>query len=72
VKFLKKKKSFKGESFETWINELYNFINNLASDTICLLSICHMCDVLNAVMLSIALKEILLIAKDTIDCIPYI
>jgi len=52
---------------------LCNFIDNLPSDTVCLLPTCHMCDVLNAAMLSrIASKEILLIAEDTIECIPYI
>jgi len=45
----------------------------LPSDTVCLLPTCHMCDILNTVMLShIASKEILLIAENTIDCIPYI
>jgi len=45
----------------------------LPSDTVCLLPTCHMCDVLNTVMLSrIVSKEILLIAEDTIDCIPYV
>jgi len=38
-----------------------------------LLPTCHICDVLNAAMLSrTASKEILLIADDTIDCVPYI
>jgi len=41
--------------------------------TVCLLPTCHMCDVLNAAILSrIASKEILLITEDTIECIPYI
>jgi len=69
----KRKISFKGQSFETRLNELCDFINNLPSDTVCLLPTCHMCDVLNAAMLDrIASKEILLIAEDTIDCISYI
>jgi len=69
----KRKISFKSEYFETRVNELCDFINNLPSDTVCLLPTCYMCDVLNAAMLSrIASKEILLIAEDTIDCIPYI
>jgi len=39
----------------------------------CLLPTCHMCDVLNTAMLNrITSKEILLIAEDTIDCVPYI
>ncbi|KYQ47005.1 hypothetical protein ALC60_13980 [Trachymyrmex zeteki] len=64
----KRKISFKGESFETRLSELCDFINNL-SDTVCLLSTCHMCNELNAAMLSrITLKEILLIAENTIDC----
>jgi len=68
-----KKISFKDNSFESRLNELYNFINNLSSDTVCLLPTCHMCDVLNNAMLSrIVSKEIILIAEDTIDCIPYI
>ncbi|KYQ46791.1 ATP-dependent DNA helicase PIF1, partial [Trachymyrmex zeteki] len=67
----KKKISFKDESFETRLNELCDFINNL-SDTVCLLPTCHMCNELNAAMLSrITSKEILLIAEDTIDCISY-
>jgi len=68
-----RKISFKEDSFESRLNELCNFIDNLPSDTVCLLPTCHMCNVLNAAMLSrIASKEILLIAEDTIDCIPYI
>jgi len=56
----KRKISFKSESFELRLNELCNFINNLPSDTVCLLPTCYMCDVLNTAMLSrIALKEIL-------------
>jgi len=48
-------------------------MDNFPSDTVCLLSTCHMCNVLNAAMLSyIVSKEILLIAEDTIECIPYI
>jgi len=69
----KRKISFKGEYFETRVNELCDFISNLPCDTVCLLPTCYMCDVLNAAMLSrITSKEILLIAEDTIDCIPYI
>jgi hypothetical protein len=68
----KRKISFKGQSFEERLDELCNFIENLSSDTVCLLPTCHMCDVLNAAMLSrIASKEILLIAEDEIECIPY-
>ncbi|KYN28526.1 DNA repair and recombination protein pif1, mitochondrial [Trachymyrmex cornetzi] len=67
-----KKISFKSESFETRLSELCDFINNLSSDTVCLLPTCHMCNELNAAMLSrITSKEILLIAEDTIDCISY-
>jgi len=55
----KRKISFKSEYFETRVNELCDFINNLPSDTVCLLPICYMCDVLKAAMLSrIASKEI--------------
>jgi len=61
--------SFKGESFDTRLNELCGFISNLPSDTVCLLPTCHMCDALNTAMLNrIASKEILLIAEDTIEC----
>ncbi|XP_067206958.1 uncharacterized protein [Linepithema humile] len=68
-----RKISFTEDSFESRLNELCDFINNLPSDTVCLLPTCHMCDVLNAAMLSrIASKKILLIAEDTIECIPYI
>ncbi|XP_067216437.1 uncharacterized protein [Linepithema humile] len=68
-----RKISFTEDSFKSRLNELCDFINNLPSDTVCLLPTCHMCDVLNAAMLSrIASKEILLIAEDTIKCIPYI
>jgi len=74
--FLKKEKyllKVVKEFFETRLNELCDFINNLSCDTICLLPTCHMCDVLNTAMLSrIASKEILLIAEDMIDCVPYI
>jgi len=56
--------SFKGESFETRLNELCDFINNLPS--VCLLPTCvTFCN-------RIASKKILLIAEDTIDCVPYI
>jgi len=73
VTFLKRKISFKDESLEARLNDLCNFIDNLLSDTVCLLPICHMCDVLNTAMLSrIVLKEILLIAEDEIEYIPYI
>jgi len=55
---LEKKKSFKRESFEIRLNKLCKFIN-ISSDTVCLL-FTHMCDVLNAAMLSrIGSKEIL-------------
>ncbi|XP_026826367.1 ATP-dependent DNA helicase PIF1-like [Ooceraea biroi] len=65
--------SFKGDSFESRLNEICNFINDFPLDIVCLLPTRHMCDVLNAAMLNrIASKEILLIAKDTIDCIPYV
>ncbi|KAL6418776.1 hypothetical protein ACFW04_011767 [Cataglyphis niger] len=68
-----KKIFFKGDSFESRLNELYNFIDNLPSDTVCLLLTCRMCDVLNdAILNRIVSKEILLIAKDTIECIPYV
>lgn len=69
----KRKISFKGESFEVRLDELCNFIDILPSDAVCLLSTCQMCDVLNTAILSrIILKELLLIAKDEIECIPYI
>jgi len=65
--------SLKGESFDTRLNELCNFINNLPSDTVFILPTCHMCDVLNTAMLSrIVSKEILLIAEDSIQCTTYI
>ncbi|KYN13600.1 DNA repair and recombination protein pif1, mitochondrial, partial [Trachymyrmex cornetzi] len=68
----KRKISFKGESFETRLSELCDFINNLLSDPVCLLPTCHMCNELNVAMLSrITSKEIFLIAEDTIDCISY-
>ncbi|EFN71898.1 ATP-dependent DNA helicase PIF1, partial [Camponotus floridanus] len=68
-----KKVSFKGNSFESKLNELCDFINTLPLDTVCLLPTCHMCDVLNNAMLSrIASEEILLVAEDTIECIPYV
>lgn len=68
-----RKISFKSNTFESRLNELCNFINDLLPITVCLLPTCHMCDVLNAAMLNrIASKEILLIAEDTIKCIPYV
>ena len=68
-----RKISFKGDSFETRLNEICNFINDFPLDIVCLLPTRHMCDVLNAAMLSrIPAEEILLIAQDTIDCIPYV
>ncbi|XP_026826219.1 uncharacterized protein LOC113562113 [Ooceraea biroi] len=64
--------SFKGDSFESRLTELRNFINDFPLDIVCLLPTRHMCDVLNAAMLNrIASKEIL-IAEDTIDCISYV
>ncbi|KYM98499.1 ATP-dependent DNA helicase PIF1 [Cyphomyrmex costatus] len=67
----KRKISFKGEFFETRLNELCDFINNFTS-IVCLLPNNHMCDQLNAAMLNrITSKEIFLIAEDTIDCISY-
>ncbi|XP_018372385.1 PREDICTED: ATP-dependent DNA helicase PIF1-like, partial [Trachymyrmex cornetzi] len=71
---LKKRKiSLKNESQEARLNEICNFIDNLPSDTVCLLPTCNMCDVLNTAMLNrISSKEILLIAEDEIECIPYI
>jgi len=69
----KRKISFKGESFEMRLKVLCDFIKNVLSDTVCLLPTCHMCDVLNTAILSrIASKEILLIADDTINYVPYI
>ncbi|XP_026824779.1 uncharacterized protein LOC113561784 [Ooceraea biroi] len=68
-----RKISFKGDSFESRLNELCNLINDFPLDIVCLLPTRHTCDVLNAAMLNrIASKEILLIAQDTIDCIPYV
>ena len=68
-----RKISFKGDTFDSRLNELCNFINDLTSDTVCLLPTCHMCDVLNTAMLSrISSKEILLIGEDTIDCTSYL
>ena len=68
----KRKIPFDGNSFESRLNELCNFINN-KPDIVCLLPTCHMCDVLNTAMLNrIPSEEILLIAEDTIDCIPYL
>jgi len=71
---LKKRKiSFKGESFQERLIEIRNYIDNLPSDTVCILTICHMGDVLNDALLNrIASKEILLIAEDAIECISYI
>ncbi|XP_067215692.1 uncharacterized protein [Linepithema humile] len=69
----KRKIFFEGDSFESRLNELCNFINNMTSDTVCLLPTCHMCDVLNAAMLSrIPSKEIVLVAEDTVKCSPYV
>ncbi|KAL6418255.1 hypothetical protein ACFW04_012241 [Cataglyphis niger] len=63
---------FKEDSFESRLKKLCNFINNLPSDTVCLLPTC-MCDVLNDATLNrIVSKKILLIAEDTIECIPYV
>ncbi|KAL6418501.1 hypothetical protein ACFW04_012057 [Cataglyphis niger] len=71
--FENRKISFERDSFESRLNELCNFIDNLPSDTVCLLPTCHMSDVLNDAMLNcIVLKKMLLIAKDTIKCIPYV
>ena len=68
----KRKIPFDGNSFESRLNELCNFINN-KPDIVCLLPTCHMCDVLNTAMLNrIPSEEILLIAEDTIDCISYL
>jgi len=68
-----RKISFKGDSFEPRLNELCIFINDLPSDAVCLLPTCHMCDILNTAMLNrITEKEIILVAEDTIDCIPYV
>ncbi|XP_070528302.1 ATP-dependent DNA helicase pif1-like [Cardiocondyla obscurior] len=64
---------FKGDSLESRLKELCDFINNCSSDAVCLLPARHMCDALNTAMLSrIDSKEILLIAKDTIDCTLYL
>ncbi|KAL6416969.1 hypothetical protein ACFW04_014763 [Cataglyphis niger] len=61
------------EILSNLLNELCNFINNLSLNIVCLLSTCRMCDVLNDAMLSrIVFKEILLIAEDMIECIPYV
>ncbi|EZA51529.1 ATP-dependent DNA helicase PIF1, partial [Ooceraea biroi] len=69
----RRKLLFKNNSFESRLNELCDFINNLPLNTACLLLTCHMCDVLNNAMLNrIASKEIVLTAEDTIDCIQYV
>lgn len=68
-----RKISFKSISFESTLHELCNFINDLPSDIVCLLPTCHTCDVLNTAMLNrISSEEILLIAEDTVECIPYV
>jgi len=67
-----KKISFKGDFFKSRLNELCIFINDLLSDAVCLLPICHMCDILNTAMLNRTEKEIILVAEDTIDYIPYV
>ena len=67
-----RKISFKGDSFETRLNEICNFINDFPLDIVCLLPT-RMCDILNAAMLSrIPAEEILLTAQDMIDCISYV
>ncbi|XP_070518832.1 ATP-dependent DNA helicase PIF1-like [Cardiocondyla obscurior] len=64
---------FKGDSLESRLKEVCDFINNCSSDAVCLLPALHMCDALNTAMLSrIDSKEILLIAEDTIDCTLYL
>jgi len=68
-----RKISFKGDSFESRLNKLCIFINNLLLNGVYLLPTCHMCDILNTAMLNrIIEKEIILVAEDTIDCIPYV
>ncbi|XP_070513036.1 ATP-dependent DNA helicase pif1-like [Cardiocondyla obscurior] len=65
--------SFKGNSLESRLKELCDYINNCSSNIVCLLPTRHMCDTLNKAMLSrIDSKEILLIAEDTIDCTSYL
>ncbi|XP_070517894.1 uncharacterized protein [Cardiocondyla obscurior] len=68
-----KKISFKGNSLESRLKELCDYINNCSSNIVCLLPTRHMCDTLNKAMLSCTdSKEILLIAKDAIDCTSYL
>ena len=68
-----RKISFKGNSVESRLKEICDFMDNLPSDTVCLLPTRDMCEVLNAAMLNrIVSKEILLIAEDTINCTPYV
>ncbi|XP_036140876.1 uncharacterized protein LOC118644972 [Monomorium pharaonis] len=68
-----RKISFKGNSVESRLKEICDFMDNLPSDTVCLLPTRDMCEVLNTAMLNrIASKEILLIAEDTINCNSYV
>ncbi|XP_067205359.1 uncharacterized protein [Linepithema humile] len=62
---------FKENSCDERLNELYTYMNQLPTDTICLLPTCYLCKVLNTAMLNkIDGEEILLIAEDDVDCAP--
>jgi len=69
-----RKISFKGDSFESRLNELCILLM-IYRWTLCLFIAyyCYMYDILNSAMLNrISEKEIILVAEDTIDCIPYV
>jgi len=41
-------------------------------DAVCLLPTCYIRDIFNTILNRITEKEIILVAEDTIDCIPYV
>ncbi|KYN14548.1 ATP-dependent DNA helicase PIF1, partial [Trachymyrmex cornetzi] len=66
--FQSRKIQFKGSSCDERLNELCTYMNQLPVDTICLLSTCYLCKVLNTEMLDkIDGNETLLMVEDDVD-----
>jgi len=55
------------------LQELYNYLQNLSADIVCLLPTCALCNTLNIAMLNhISLNKIKLIAQYATDCVLYL
>ncbi|XP_025267781.1 ATP-dependent DNA helicase PIF1-like [Camponotus floridanus] len=68
-----RKINFKEINCDGRLQELCDYFQSLPMDTVCLISTCALCDILNTAMLSrISSDEIELVAQDLTECAPYL